>query len=163
MHLIASFVSNPVKVTVGVLLISLFGVVALERMPMQLTPEVQTPTITVETRWTGASPQEVEREITLEQEEQLKSVEGLKKMSSESSDSRSRIILEFLVGTDMDEALLKVNSRLQQVREYPEEADQPVISTANSDNRPIAWFILSARRPSDEQLVEFQGLSLIHI
>ena len=48
MHLIASFVSNPVKVTVGVLLISLFGVVALERMPMQLTPEVQTPTITVE-------------------------------------------------------------------------------------------------------------------
>ena len=157
MHLIASFVSNPVKVTVGVLLISLFGVVALERMPMQLTPEVQTPTITVETRWTGASPQEVEREITLEQEEQLKSVEGLKKMSSESSDSRSRIILEFLVGTDMDEALLKVNSRLQQVREYPEEADQPVISTANSDNRPIAWFILSARRPSDEQLVEFQG------
>ena len=157
MHLIESFVSNPVKVTVGVLLISLFGVVALERMPMQLTPEVQTPTITVETSWTGASPQEVEREITLEQEEQLKSVEGLKKMSSESSDSRSRIILEFLVGTDMDEALLKVNSRLQQVREYPEEADQPVISTANSDNRPIAWFILSARRPSDEQLVEFQG------
>ena len=110
-----------------------------------------------ETRWTGASPQEVEREITLEQDEQLKSVEGLKKMSSESSDSRSRIILEFLVGTDMDEALLKVNSRLQQVREYPEEADQPVIATANSDNRPIAWFILSARRPSDEQLVEFQG------
>jgi len=156
MHLIESFISNPVKVTVGVLLVALFGVVALERMPMQLTPEVQTPTITIETRWPGASPQEVEREITLEQEEQLKSVEGLKKMSSESSDSQSRISLEFLVGTDMDEALLKVNSRLQQVREYPEDADQPVISTANSADRPIAWFILSARRPSDEQLAEFQ-------
>ena len=126
MHLIESFIRNPVKVTVGVLLVALFGVVALERMPMQLTPEVQTPTITIQTRWPGASPQEIEREITLEQEEQLKSVEGLKKMSSESSDSRSRITLEFLVGTDMDEALLKVNSRLQQVREYPEDADQPV-------------------------------------
>ncbi|HAA50311.1 MAG TPA: AcrB/AcrD/AcrF family protein [Planctomycetaceae bacterium] len=156
MNLIESFINNPVKVTVGVLLVALFGVVALERMPMQLTPEVQTPTITVETRWPGASPQEIEREITLEQEEQLKSVEGLKKMSSESSDSLSRVSLEFLVGTDMDEALLKVNSRLQQVREYPEDADQPVISTANSDDRPIAWFILSARRPSDKQLAEFQ-------
>ena len=157
MHLIESFIRNPVKVTVGVLLVALFGVVALERMPMQLTPEVQTPTITIQTRWPGASPQEIEREITLEQEEQLKSVEGLKKMSSESSDSRSRITLEFLVGTDMDEALLKVNSRLQQVREYPEDADQPVISTANSDDRPIAWFMLSARRSSDEQLAEFQA------
>ena len=156
MNLIESFINNPVKVTVGVLLVALFGVVSLERMPMQLTPEVQTPTITIETRWPGASPQEIEREITLEQEEQLKSVEGLKKMSSESSDSLSRVSLEFLVGTDMDEALLKVNSRLQQVREYPEDADQPVISTANSADRPIAWFILSARRPSDKQLAEFQ-------
>ena len=111
MNLIESFINNPVKVTVGVLLVALFGVVALERMPMQLTPEVQTPTITVETRWPGASPQEIEREITLEQEEQLKSVEGLKKMSSESSDSLSRVSLEFLVGTDMDEALLKVMSQ----------------------------------------------------
>ena len=156
MHLIESFIRNPVKVTVGVLLVALFGFVSLDRMPMQLTPEVQTPTITIQTRWPGASPQEIEREITLEQEEQLKSVEGLKKMSSESSDSRSRITLEFLVGTDMDEALLKVNSRLQQVREYPEDADQPVISTANSDDRPIAWFMLSARRSSDQQLAEFQ-------
>ena len=157
MHLIESFVRNPVKVTVGVLLVAMFGIVSLDRMPMQLTPEVQTPTITIETRWPGASPQEIEREITLEQEEQLKSVEGLSKMSSESSDSRSRITLEFLVGTDMDEALLKVNSRLQQVREYPEDADQPVISTANSADRPIAWFILSARRPADSKLAEFQA------
>ena len=132
MNLIESFINNPVKVTVGVLLVALFGVVALERMPMQLTPEVQTPTITVETRWPGASPQEIEREITLEQEEQLKSVEGLKKMSSESSDSLSRVSLEFLVGTDMDEALLKVNSRLQQVREYPEDADHCLLYTSPS-------------------------------
>ena len=76
MNLITAIVHNPVKVTVGVLLTVLFGLVALTRMPMQLTPEVQRPTITVETRWPGASPQEVEREIVLEQEEQLKSVEA---------------------------------------------------------------------------------------
>ncbi|QDU51155.1 efflux RND transporter permease subunit [Gimesia panareensis] len=155
MNLITAIVHNPVKVTVGVLLTVLFGLVALTRMPMQLTPEVQRPTITVETRWPGASPQEVEREIVLEQEEQLKSVEGITKLSSESADSKGTITLEFLVGTNMDEALLKVNSRLQQVPEYPEDADQPIISTANAADRPIAWFILSSRLPDKEKILAF--------
>ena len=132
MHPIEAFIRNPIKVAVGVLLVMLFGVIGLVRMPMQLTPEVNVPTITIDTRWRGASPQEVEREITVEQEEQLKGVEGINKMTSESADSQSTITLEFLVGTNMEEALLKVNSRLQQVREYPEDADQPVITTANS-------------------------------
>ncbi|WP_372897089.1 efflux RND transporter permease subunit, partial [Stieleria sp.] len=156
MALIEAFVKNPVKVSVAVLLVSLFGVVALTRMPMQLTPEVQIPTITIETTWPGASPQEVEQEITMEQEEQLKSVEGVTKMTSESADSKGTITLEFLVGTNMEEALLKVNSRLQQVPEYPEDSDEPVITTANASDRPIAWFILSTRRPTDEQFQAFE-------
>ena len=156
MQLIGSFVRNPVKVSVGVLLVALFGLVALDRMPMQLTPEVQRPTITVETRWPGSSPQEVEREIILEQEEQLKTVEGVVRMLSDSADSKGTITLEFQVGTNMEEALLKVNSRLQQVPEYPEDADQPIISTSNSSDRPIAWFIFSARQPTGEELVVFQ-------
>lgn len=157
MNLIRAVVHNPVKVTVGVLLVALFGVVALLRMPLQLTPEVNRPTISVQTRWPGASPQEVEREIIIEQEEQLKSVEGLTKLSSEATDSQGTVTLEFHVGTDLEGALLKVNARLQQVREYPEEADQPVISTSNSSDRPIAWFILSTRMPTDEQVVAFQA------
>ncbi len=156
MQLIEAIVRNPVKVTVGALLVSLFGLVALTRMPMQLTPEVQTPTITIETLWPGASPQEVEQEITMEQEEQLKSAEGVVKMTSESADSKGTITLEYQVGTNMEEALLKVNSRLQQVREYPQDADEPVITTSNSSDRPIAWFILSAQRPSDERFAEFE-------
>ena len=156
MQLINVFVTNPVKVTVGALMVTLFGFVAMTRMPMQLTPEVQRPTITVETRWGGASPQEVEQEIVIEQEEQLKSAEGVTKMSSESADSRGTITLEFDVGTNMEEALLKINSRLQQVREYPIDADEPVITTSNASDRPIAWFILSPRRPSDQQFDEFE-------
>ena len=147
MDLIEQLVRNPVKTAVGVILVSLFGVIAMFRMPMQLTPEVQTPTITIETRWPGASPQEVEREIVQEQEEQLKSVEGIVKLSSESMDSMGRITLEFSVGEDMQQALVKVNSRLQQVPEYPEDADEPVIQTANAADRPIAWFILGPRLP----------------
>ena len=75
MQFIQAIVDNPVKVAVGVLLMVLFGTVALLRMPMQLTPEVQTPTISIQTFWPGASPQEVEREIVIEQEEQLKGVQ----------------------------------------------------------------------------------------
>jgi len=142
---IATLVRHPVKVAVGVLLVALFGVLAVLRMPMQLTPEVQQPTITIETRWPGASPQEVEREIVQEQEEQLKGVEGVTKISGECQDSLGRLILEFVVGTDMSAALLKVNARLQQVPEYPERADEPVITTANSSDRPIGWFILRPR------------------
>ena len=56
MSLLEAIVRNPVKVSVGILLVSLFGGVALLRMPMQLTPEVETPTLTVTTRWPGASP-----------------------------------------------------------------------------------------------------------
>ena len=63
MHLIEWIVRNPVKVAVGVLLMLLFGGVALLRMPMQLTPEVQTPTISIRTRWRGASPQEIARTL----------------------------------------------------------------------------------------------------
>jgi HAE1 family hydrophobic/amphiphilic exporter-1 len=152
MQLIESFVRNPVKVTVGVILISLFGIIALRLMPVQLTPEVQIPTLTIETLWPGASPQEIEREIVLEQEEQLQSVEGLRKLSSESMDSVGRITLEFAIGTDMQEALMLVNTRLQQVREYPENADEPVIATSNSSDPrtgPLPGsFSRSSRQPT---------------
>jgi HAE1 family hydrophobic/amphiphilic exporter-1 len=155
MRLIEAFVRNPVKVSVGVLLVVLFGMIGMFRMPVQLTPEVQIPTVTIETRWPGASPQEVEREIVQEQEEQLKAVEGVTKMTSESFDSLARITLEFRVGTDLNEALVKVNARLQQVREYPPDADEPVINTANLSDRPIAWFILTERVPTAAEIAAF--------
>lgn len=156
MSLVETFVRNPVKVTVAVMLVAMFGIISLFSMPMQLTPEVQTPTLTVTTRWPGGSPQEVEQEIIREQEEKLKSVEGITKLSSTSADSTGTITLEFAVGTNMEEALLKVNSRLQQVSAYPENADQPVISTSNSSNTPIAWFVLTPRCATPEEIRDFQ-------
>jgi HAE1 family hydrophobic/amphiphilic exporter-1 len=155
MNFIHNFIKNPVKVTVMVILLVMFGLIAIARMPIQLIPDVQIPTLTIQTTWPGASPQEIEKEIIDEQEEQLKGVEGLTKMSSESSDSSGMITLEFAVGTDLDAAITTVNARLQQVREYPIEADKPVISTANSENQPIAWFILNQRLPSAEQFDAF--------
>ena len=152
MNLIAASVANPVKVAVGVILVTLFGVLAIVSMPVQLTPEVQVPTITVESRWRGASPQEIERELVQPLEEQLRSVEGLVKMSSESSDSTGVIELEFNVGIDMSQALVKVNTRVQQVRDWPIDADRPVIRTASANDRPVAWLILGQAPPDREAL-----------
>ena len=152
MNLISAFVDNPVKVSVAVLIVAMFGIIAMFRMPMQMSPDVERPTISVNTRWPGASPREIEKEIVKEQEEQLKSVEGVTKMSSECSDSNGSITMEFQVGTNMQEAVLKVNTQLQQVRQYPIDADEPTIRTSNSSDNAIAWFILSARPQSDEEI-----------
>lgn len=152
MNLIATCVANPVKAAVGVLLLTLFGSLAILSMPVQLTPEVQVPTIAVETRWPGASPQEIEQEIVQPLEEKLRSVEGLTKLSSTSGNGLGTVDLEFGIGTDMDQALVKVNTRLQQVRDWPIDADRPTLKTASSSSRPIAWLILGQAFPAPEPL-----------
>ena len=142
MSLITLSVKRQVGVTVGVLLVVLFGMISLLRTPIQLTPEVSRPEITVSTLWPGAAPEEVEKEIVQRQEDELKGVEGVVEMKSESRDSQGRIVLTFVPGTDMDSALLKVSNRLNQVRNIPLDAERPVISTVNTDDQPIAWFAL---------------------
>ncbi|MHB8957285.1 MAG: efflux RND transporter permease subunit [Pirellulaceae bacterium] len=156
MQLIEAFVRNPVKISVGVLLVALFGFIALVRMPMQLTPEVEIPKISISTRWPGASPGEVEREIVQEQEEQLQSVEGVTKMTSSCGDSVGEIVLEFPVGYDLDEALLKVNARLQQVSEYPEDANEPVISTSDTRANAVAYFVLRPHVGTADEIAAVQ-------
>ncbi|MCG8604719.1 efflux RND transporter permease subunit, partial [bacterium] len=80
MSLINSSIRFPVTVIVGVLIAIIGGFVALTNVPIQLTPEVKRPIVTVTTNWFGASPEEIEKEIVDQQEEYLKSVEGVLKM-----------------------------------------------------------------------------------
>jgi HAE1 family hydrophobic/amphiphilic exporter-1 len=155
MHPIVWFIENPVKVCCGVILIVLFGLLAIFQMPIQLSPDVERPQVSIETVWPGASPQEIEKEIVKEQEDRLRSVEGVVKMSSQSLDSVGQINLEFRVGTNMNEALIKVNSQLQQVREYPSDADKPVIRTSNQFDRSVATLILGPIPPTGEQIEKF--------
>jgi HAE1 family hydrophobic/amphiphilic exporter-1 len=122
--LVDSATKNPITVIVGVILLVMFGLIALLRIPVQLTPNVDKAEITVNTLWPGASPQEVEREIIDEQEDVLKSVEGLVEMKSESFYGRGTVALKFQVGTDPDAALLKVSNNLNQVPENPDEAEE---------------------------------------
>ncbi len=157
MHPISAFISNPVKVAVGVLLLGLFGSIAMFGMPVQLSPDVEQPTITISTTWPGASPHEIEKEIVKEQEEQLKSVQGIVKMTSNCAESQGTVTLEFRVGTDLQEALLKVNSQLQQVPQYPTDADEPVIRTTDPNANAIAWMMLGTRPATDDEIIQFSA------
>ncbi len=103
----------------------------------------------------GPVPRKSKKRLSTSRKSNSKASKASPKMSSESQDSQGTITLEFGVGTDMNQAVLKVNSQLQQVREYPVDADKPVIRTSNSADRAIAWFILSVRPPSNEELLAF--------
>ena len=142
MKIVDSAIRYPVTTAVGAILLVMFGSLAISRIPVQLTPTVEEPEVVVTTAWAGASPQEIEREIVDEQEEQLKSLEGLVEMTSTSSDSFGQISLKFLTGTDLDTALLKVANRLEQVPRYPDDADKPVIQSVGADSSAMAWFVL---------------------
>jgi HAE1 family hydrophobic/amphiphilic exporter-1 len=142
-NLIRLCLARPVGVSVGVLLVLLFGLLSLFMIPVQLTPNVDVPIVTVTTRWQGANPQEIEQEIVHRQEEQLRSVQGLRKMTSQSRDNEAAVTLEFYAGADRSEALRDVTDKLRQVSNYPLEVDQPTVVAADSStNNAIAWLIL---------------------
>ena len=163
MKIIEYSTKNPVKVAVGSIFVLLFGLLSLFRIPVQLVPDVEKPQITVETRWIGASPEEVEQEIIHEQEEMLKSVENLRKLTSKSFNGRGQILLEFVVGVDKSAALLDVANKLDQVQEYPENVDEPVIKTVNTGDRPIAWFTLRTLPGNDININELRDFAEDHI
>ncbi|MEL0014228.1 MAG: efflux RND transporter permease subunit, partial [Rhodospirillales bacterium] len=150
MNLIRAAIERPVATVSAVLMIVLFGGLALTTIPIQLIPEVNKPQVTVQTLWPGAAPAEVEREIVNRQEEVLRGVENLENMESQSSTGRARVKLTFAVGTDMDKSLLLVANRLDRVNGYPEEADEPTLKTASSDDNAIAWFSIQ-RLPGNER------------
>lgn len=158
MRFIDRFINNPVKVAVGVILLVLFGLLTITppsiapsplRAPVQLTPNVDEPIVTVTTTWEGANPEEVEREIIDKQEEMLKGISNLRKMTGSATQGRGLIELEFEVGTNKDVSKQDVSDALRQVQyQIPQdEFDNPtVISGREFGEEAIAWMILSSDR-----------------
>ena len=74
-------IENPILVAVTMLLVTLMGILAVLRVPVQLIPDLDVRVVTIVTRWPGATPQDVEREILVEQEEYLRNVASHKELS----------------------------------------------------------------------------------
>ena len=156
MNLIRAAIERPVAVIAAVFMIVMFGLLALNTIPIQLTPDVRKPLITLQTIWAGAAPAEIEREIINRQEEVLRGLEGLERMVSTIHDGRGRIKLEFAIGQNMDRALLLVANRLDRVDGYPVEAKEPTMRTSSSDDNPIAW-ISFIRVPGNDREIHMYG------
>ena len=143
MDLVRWCISRPVSVTVGVILIVMFGLIGVTSIPIQLAPNVDRPEIKVATNWPGRSPEEVVDKITKEQEERLKSVKNLRSMRSVSREGASEISLEFYLDADLNRALQEVSDALRQVPEYPDDVDEPTIeAVTGAAESAIAWIIV---------------------
>ncbi len=156
MDIIRFVISKPVSVTVGVILLVMFGLIGAGAIPIQLAPNVDRPIIEVTTEWPGRSPEEVVDQITKEQEERLKNVSNLKSMRSTSSQGEAKISLEFYVGSDISRALQEVSDSLRQVPEYPDDVDEPRIKAADgASENAIAWIIIELERKNRARHPDF--------
>jgi HAE1 family hydrophobic/amphiphilic exporter-1 len=149
-------INDPVKVIVGVLVILLFGFIGLYRLPYQLSPSLEVPQITVTTDWVGATPYEIEREIIEEQEKVFKGIPNLVEMESTSSNDRGEITLRFKLGTNIDDVLLRVSNKMNEVKSYPLNAEKPVISATGAESSPIIWMMLKTNEDNPNSIYTYR-------
>lgn len=142
---------------VATLIICLFGIISIFRVPIQMTPDLNPTSVSVITSWPGATPQDIEKEILVEQEKYLKGLTDLTKLTATASSGRAEVILEFRAGSRLDEILVRVNNALSQVASYPENVDQPQIVTTAASDRPIAWFAVKPL-PGNPRNVDIIGM-----
>jgi multidrug efflux pump subunit AcrB len=126
--------------TIVVLVVCVFGVIAVMRVPVQMIPDLEVRTISVRTSWPGATPQDVEKEILVEQEEFLRAVPNTQRMISTASTGRARIELEFPFGVDINDALIRVSNALSQVPSYPENVNEPRIYASSFSENSFMYF-----------------------
>ena len=149
--------SNPVAVAVGCILLVIFGLLSLSRLPIQMTPDITRPSISISTGWRAAAPEEIESEIVEPQEEQLRDVPGLQRMTSEASQGRGSITLEFDVGADLNRALIEVINRLNQVSNYPADVNEPTVRVGTDRfGDTMAWFGIVPKEGNNRPIIEYQ-------
>ena len=149
-------IRRPVFATVMSLAIVLFGVISFTQLPVREYPDIDPPIISVVTLYRGASSNVVETEITDILEEQFATLEGVKTISSSSSEGGSVITIEFELNRDVNEAANDVRDRVSRVRgNLPQEIDDPVISKVDANAQAIVWLGLSSTHHSGLELSDF--------
>lgn len=175
MNLSRFAIGRPVTTAMAFLAVAFLGVIAFGRLPVDLLPDISLPTLSVTTNYSGAGPQEVEREVTIPLENALATVPGLTEIFSSSVEGRSSITLRFPWGTDLDAAANDVRPAVDRVRNrLPAGAETPRISKFDPNVFPIALLAIEARgdvsalrdlaenvfRPRFEQV---EGVALVEV
>lgn len=147
---ISSFcITRPVFTIVLSILILLFGGVGFYFLGIREYPSVDPPVITVSTNYTGANADVMESQITEPLEESINGIEGIRSVSSVSSDGRSNITVEFELGRDMEGAANDVRDRVSRsIRSLPPDVDPPVVTKSDADANPIVTITVSSSKRS---------------
>lgn len=133
-------------VAVIVSIICILGIVGALKIPVQMIPDLEVRTISVQTGWAGATPQDVEKDILIEQERYLRSLPNLKRMTSIASMGQATIELEFPFGVEVNDAMINVNNALSQVSSYPENVDQPRLVSSSFSSNAFMHFSLKPNK-----------------
>ncbi|MDR2374834.1 MAG: efflux RND transporter permease subunit [Treponema sp.] len=154
-------VSRPTTIFVIFVLLIMLGGFAFVNLPIDLTPEINPPYLTIYTNYAGAGPEEVERSVSRTLEAALSSVSSLEKVTSTSSKGASTIMLEFTYGTDLIDASNSVRDSLERVRNYlPSGVDAPTIFRFDPSMIPIMGLMVTGNR-SPEELREITESNIV--
>jgi hydrophobe/amphiphile efflux-1 (HAE1) family protein len=148
MNLSSLSINRPVTATVFSLVILLFGIIGYTYLPVREFPSIDPPVVTVTTNYPGANADIIESQITESLEESVNGIDGIKTLTSISSDGRSTITVEFELSVDMEAAANDVRDKVSRaVRNLPPDADPPIVQKSDAD----AETILSISVQSDKR------------
>ncbi|MGZ3712438.1 MAG: efflux RND transporter permease subunit, partial [Bdellovibrionota bacterium] len=141
-------VRRPIFIASIVILLLSLGLIALKRLPIDLYPDVNFPTVLVMTTYEGAGPQEVENEITRVLEDQVAAISGVQKVSSQNREGVSIITAEFDLKTNLDFAEQQVRAKVSNaLKLLPDDVSPPVIRRLSPSDAPILSVALQADMP----------------
>ena len=131
-------VKRPYTVLVAVVLVIVLGVVSLTRMTTDLLPAMNLPYVIVVTTDVGASPEEVEKDVTSPIEAAMATTSNINNVSSMSYDNYSMVVLEYEQSTNMDSAMIEIQQQLDQLTgQFPDSAGSPIIMQIDPDMMPV--------------------------
>jgi hydrophobe/amphiphile efflux-1 (HAE1) family protein len=144
------------------LVLVLLGFMGFTRLSVREYPDIDPPVVSVTTLYAGASPEVIETTITEPLEDQITSIEGIKTLTSSSSEGMSNIIVTFELDRDIDLAAQDVRDRAARARQQlPIDVEEPVIVKQDADAQPILWLGLAGEKFSQLQLTDYADRYLI--
>lgn len=151
MNLAELSIKRPIFITCVFVLMIILGIISYKKMPVDQFPDVTFPIVFVEIQYPGASPVDVERQISKIVEDEVSSLPGLETVTSNNYDSVAILIVKFRLGTDIKESEQQVRNRIQNVRNrLPDDIEEPLIRRFDPADQPILSLALnSTMNPAD--------------
>jgi len=151
MSLSRKTLEHPVLVLIVFVLLGIIGISSFNNIAISLFPDIDSPYVMVLTTYSNAGPESVEKSVTKVLESSLISVNGLKELTSSSSEGSSMVFLEFDYGTDLESAVNDVRDKLDRVkRSLPDGASTPSIFKMDASAMPIMRIAMRGNRSTDD-------------